>query len=697
MRPYQRSILTYASLIFCLAFAGCGSGASGGTSRVNQSNPAPSLSGVSPAVLAAGSPAVTITLTGTNFVNSSSAVANGTTVLATSFVSSGQLTAAVPSTLLSSTGTLSLGVSNPAPGGGSSGSAQVQVVSVGSVALLANPADATNPAGTWATVARVSDPSGNPISGIPVNFASSAGSVTEQSSLTDSQGTASATLAPPGNSATIVALTTTVGAQAASVDIEFAGLPQLKTALTKQALMRNASSQTQSANIGSMPLVYGFSNASPGFPTNAFSTPNPCVSNVALLSPITPQCQSIFTQNSLQSQINNLTQLGCGTVTVASNVFGVASCAGVVVTAVSCVFSATGVGAMICAGALSLPPVIGPEALLLSCADYILGQIVQQSNPNNQFPLDLAELQVNPDPLDPTSELQVLCDSLQNTSPTGEIIFVADYLQSKIVEFDRNGSPITLPQGAFPNIDHPDGLAYDPQRQYLFVTNLNNKMLTVYDTNGNQVFLSGTFAGLSAAGDIEDVLFDQLNRRLYVNDPVNNQILVFDENGNAINLDPGAFPNLSQPWGIALNTQNGYLYVSNGGSQTVTVYDGDGNQVAIPGAFQGLSIPDDISWDPVSGKVYVVNDGNNTITVYDPNGNLVSVSGNFPGLNSPDQIVSDGNPLSPVYFVANLGSLVFGSYTGNGQVIAYDSSGKPVVFTGGFPGLSAPAGVIVVN
>ena len=47
--------------------------------------------------------------------------------------------------------------------------------------------------------------------------------------------------------------------------------------------------------------------------------------------------------------------------------------------------------------------------------------------------------------------------------------------------------------------------------------------------------------------------------------------------------------------------------------------------------------------------------------------------------------------------VANLGTVSFGSYLGDGQITVYDRSGNPVVLGGGFPGLSAPAGVLVVH
>ncbi|MBB5344386.1 beta strand repeat-containing protein [Tunturibacter empetritectus] len=95
------------------------SGGGSSTQQVSVTNPKPTLISITPNSLYAGSADTTFTLTGTNF-NSSSVVISGTTSLATTLVSGTQLTAVAPAALLASMGTLTLSVSNPAPGGGSS-------------------------------------------------------------------------------------------------------------------------------------------------------------------------------------------------------------------------------------------------------------------------------------------------------------------------------------------------------------------------------------------------------------------------------------------------------------------------------------------------------------------------------------------------------------------------------------------------
>jgi hypothetical protein len=105
----------------------------GGTSAVatfaiDASNPAPTISSLSPSSAAAGSTAVTLTVNGSNFVASSTVNWNGG-ALATSYASSSRLTALVPASLLVTAGSASVTVENPAPGGGTSTAAEFSITS----------------------------------------------------------------------------------------------------------------------------------------------------------------------------------------------------------------------------------------------------------------------------------------------------------------------------------------------------------------------------------------------------------------------------------------------------------------------------------------------------------------------------------------------------------------------------------------
>lgn len=89
-------------------------------------NPAPVLYSISPDAATAGDPGTTLTVDGADFA-AQSVVYFNSTALATVYGSATQLTATIPSSLLASTGTFSITVVNPAPGGGTSTSLSLTV------------------------------------------------------------------------------------------------------------------------------------------------------------------------------------------------------------------------------------------------------------------------------------------------------------------------------------------------------------------------------------------------------------------------------------------------------------------------------------------------------------------------------------------------------------------------------------------
>jgi hypothetical protein len=107
---------------------GCSGGGSQGGSNESQ-NPIPTLASVSPNSAVAGSAGLAITATGSGFVTSSVVEWNGA-ALATTYVSGTSLTAQVPASDLSSTGTASVAVQTPAPGGGTSASLSFAITPV---------------------------------------------------------------------------------------------------------------------------------------------------------------------------------------------------------------------------------------------------------------------------------------------------------------------------------------------------------------------------------------------------------------------------------------------------------------------------------------------------------------------------------------------------------------------------------------
>jgi hypothetical protein len=82
-------------------------------------NPVPAVTGLGTSSLPEGSPALTLTITGSNFVSGAVVQWNGTP-LAVTALGGTQIQATVPASLLAEEGTAAITVSNPGPGGGSS-------------------------------------------------------------------------------------------------------------------------------------------------------------------------------------------------------------------------------------------------------------------------------------------------------------------------------------------------------------------------------------------------------------------------------------------------------------------------------------------------------------------------------------------------------------------------------------------------
>ena len=104
---------------------------------VSANNPVPTITSLSPSSATAGDPAQTLTVNGTNFINTSVVSFNGTN-RTTTFVSATQLTIQLTTADLANAGGFDVTVTNPAPGGGTT------VVSTFTV----NPAPANNPVPT---------------------------------------------------------------------------------------------------------------------------------------------------------------------------------------------------------------------------------------------------------------------------------------------------------------------------------------------------------------------------------------------------------------------------------------------------------------------------------------------------------------------------------------------------------------------
>jgi hypothetical protein len=119
--------------------------AGGGTSNAQTftvNNPAPTEVSIAPPSANAGGAAFTLTVTGTGFVSGAVVKFNGT-AKTTTFVSATQVTAAIATADIATAGTVNVAVTNPAPGGGTSGNIQFTINNPNVTVTSLSPASAT--------------------------------------------------------------------------------------------------------------------------------------------------------------------------------------------------------------------------------------------------------------------------------------------------------------------------------------------------------------------------------------------------------------------------------------------------------------------------------------------------------------------------------------------------------------------------
>jgi hypothetical protein len=170
-----------------------GGGTSGGQPfAIN--NPAPTVASISPASVTAGGAAFTLTVNGTNFVSTSVVNFNGV-AKTTTFKSASQVSAAIAAADIATAGAITVTVTNPAPGGGTSSITRFTVNNsiVGITSL--SPASAVANSGAFALTVNGS----NFVSGSTVNFNGAARSTTFVSSTKVTAAILATDIAATGN------------------------------------------------------------------------------------------------------------------------------------------------------------------------------------------------------------------------------------------------------------------------------------------------------------------------------------------------------------------------------------------------------------------------------------------------------------------------------------------------------------------
>ncbi len=152
------------------------------------------------------------------------------------------------------------------------------------------------------------------------------------------------------------------------------------------------------------------------------------------------------------------------------------------------------------------------------------------------------------------------------------------------------------------------------------------------DSSGALIVYSGqndTILGEVGVGSAPSaVTFDPDDSDLYVTDWGSDNVTVIDASSDEV---LGSIPVGSEPDAIAFDGATGYLYVANNGSDNVSVVDGATNlvQESIPVG----SGPDAVTYDSADSEVYVANGFGDNLTAISGSNN--SISGSIPAGAGP--------------------------------------------------------------
>ena len=228
-------------------------------------------------------------------------------------------------------------------------------------------------------------------------------------------------------------------------------------------------------------------------------------------------------------------------------------------------------------------------------------------------------------------------------NPANGLIYTANALSNtlSIINGTSNSLVGSIIVGAFPG-KNPTGITLNPINNTIYVTNMGSNTISVINGTTNVVVNNITLAtgvqegraGGTGFFSPAGIAYNSDNGNLYVTNRGSDTLSVIngttDEPVDEISL------NAIAPSGIVYNAANNYIYVTNMGSNTVSVINGTTNTVVanIP---VGLG-PNGIAYNQNNGDIYVANSVNNTISIVDGLANTVISTIPLGNNNNPNDI-----------------------------------------------------------
>ncbi|MBI3485460.1 beta-propeller fold lactonase family protein [Candidatus Daviesbacteria bacterium] len=202
-------------------------------------------------------------------------------------------------------------------------------------------------------------------------------------------------------------------------------------------------------------------------------------------------------------------------------------------------------------------------------------------------------------------------------------IFVPLYKQNRVAVINNNNYPAAPTIMTYVTVGNsPLGVAVNPNNHHIYVANRDDNTISVI--NG----LTNTVVNTLTTGNVpRGLVVDIPNNRLYVTNTTDNSVWVYDtttETRVQIGGVNVSIPVGTDPRRVAVNTNSGHhhVYVSNYGSDSVSIIDPDNSYTVIQtiGLPTG-SGPRGMEVNLTNNHVYVTNSGSgfNTVSEIDDN------------------------------------------------------------------------------
>jgi tripartite motif-containing protein 71 len=158
----------------------------------------------------------------------------------------------------------------------------------------------------------------------------------------------------------------------------------------------------------------------------------------------------------------------------------------------------------------------------------------------------------------------------------GNDVYVADFSNHRVQRFNKSTGAYVSQFGAFGSgagqLSNPSGLVYNPTNGFLYVAEVGNDRISIFNTSGVYQGQFGSFGAGNGQLNNPYVLAVDSRGNIYAADSINNRVVKFNSGGTWLrNLAVGA----DSPLGLAVDDAN-MVWVTSG-TGDIYSYDAQGN------------------------------------------------------------------------------------------------------------------------